>query len=64
MNAPDRPVPAGTAQCPVIPGRHVNKTYAGFKGWVRYFRGRTYFLCCAGCGPKFDADPAQYAAAS
>ena len=50
-----------TAECPVMPGRHVAKAKAGAKGWVREYNGRTYWLCCAGCVPKFDADPAKYA---
>jgi hypothetical protein len=25
---------ADLAECPVMPGRHVNKTYAGFRGWI------------------------------
>ena len=53
------PVRAGidTAECPVMPGRFVVKA----KGWVRHYAGRTYWLCCAGCLPKFDADPAKFA---
>ena len=54
---------ADTAECPVMPGRHIAKAKAEAKGWVRYYSGRTYWLCCAGCVPKFDADPARYAAA-
>jgi Cu+-exporting ATPase len=26
------------------------------------YNGKTYYFCCAGCKPKFDADPAKYAA--
>jgi P-type Cu+ transporter len=26
--------------------------------------GKTYYVCCAGCKPKFDGDPAKYAAAA
>lgn len=51
------------AECPVMPGRFVAKAKAEAKGWVRQFAGRTYWLCCAGCVPKFDADPARYVAA-
>ncbi len=24
------------------------------------YNGRRYYFCCAGCKPKFDADPAKY----
>ncbi|MCD6030592.1 MAG: hypothetical protein K0S78_2766 [Thermomicrobiales bacterium] len=27
------------------------------------YGGQTWYFCCAGCKRKFDADPAQYAAA-
>jgi YHS domain-containing protein len=59
------PVPVGvdTGECPVMPGRFVSKAKAEEKGWVRQYAGRTYWLCCAGCAPKFDADPAAFAAA-
>ncbi|WP_006243269.1 hypothetical protein [Mycolicibacterium tusciae] len=48
------------AECPVMPGRFVAKAKAEAKGWVRQYAGRTYWLCCAGCVPKFDVDPAKY----
>jgi YHS domain-containing protein len=51
------------AECPVMPGRVVAKAKAEVKGWVRDYNGRTYWLCCAGCVPKFDADPAKCAIA-
>ncbi|GAB4462704.1 MAG: hypothetical protein OHK0029_30070 [Armatimonadaceae bacterium] len=25
------------------------------------YNGKTYYLCCAGCRPKFESDPAKYA---
>jgi YHS domain-containing protein len=46
-----------------MPGRFVAKAKAEARGWVREYAGRTYWLCCAGCGPKFDADPASFAVA-
>lgn len=52
-----------SAECPVMPGRFVAKAKAQARGWVREYAGRTYWLCCAGCGPKFDADPARFAVA-
>lgn len=51
------------AECPVMPGRFVAKARAEAKGWVRQYAGRTYWLCCDGCVPKFDEDPAKYAVA-
>ena len=57
------PVNAGidTAEGPVMPGQFVVKAKAEARGWVRQYAGRTYWLCCAGCVPKFDADPAKFA---
>jgi YHS domain-containing protein len=52
-----------TAECPVMPGRFVAKAKAEARGWVRHYAGRTYWLCCAGCVPKFDTDPAKFAVA-
>ena len=52
------------AECPVMPGSTVNKAEAEAAGLVRDHDGQRYWLCCAGCGPRFDADPARYAAAS
>ncbi|MDO3634587.1 YHS domain-containing protein [Mycolicibacterium sp. KC 300] len=52
-----------TAECPVMLGRFVVRAKAEAKGLVRNYNGRTYWLCCAGCVPKFDADPAKYAIA-
>ena len=48
--------------CPVMEGREVSKTAAVAAGLFRDYEGERYYLCCAGCGPKFDADPAKYAA--
>jgi len=53
-----------TAECPVMPGSTVNKAEAEEAGLFRDYDGQRYWLCCAGCGPRFDADPARYATAS
>jgi YHS domain-containing protein len=52
------------AECPVMEGTPVNKAHAESRGLFRDFEGARYYLCCAGCGPKFDADPRKYATAS
>ncbi|WP_437387026.1 hypothetical protein [Plantibacter flavus] len=39
------------------------KATAEAAGLVRDYDGNRYWLCCAGCGPAFDADPARYATA-
>jgi YHS domain-containing protein len=51
------------AQCPVMPGSMAVKADAEAAGLVRQHQGRTYWLCCAACGPLFDADPERYTAA-
>ena len=48
--------------CPVMVGNPVNKQDAEEKGLFRDYDGQRYWLCCAGCGPTFDSDPAKYAA--
>ncbi len=45
------------ATCPVMPGMPVNKTSAEAAGLFRDYRGRRYWFCCKGCGPRFDRDP-------
>ncbi|MBN9632172.1 MULTISPECIES: YHS domain-containing protein [Leifsonia] len=57
--------PAATdlAECPVMKGSLVVKADAEAAGLYRDYEGTRYYLCCAGCGPKFDADPARYATA-
>ncbi|WP_405218327.1 hypothetical protein [Agrococcus sp. Ld7] len=50
------------AECPVMPGSTVLKADAEAAGLVRDYDGARYYLCCAACGPLFDADPAKYAA--
>jgi len=49
------------AECPVMKGSTVVKATAEAAGLVRDYDGNRYWLCCAGCGPAFDADPARYA---
>jgi YHS domain-containing protein len=51
------------AECPVMPGSMVVKAEAEAAGLARDYNGQRYYLCCAGCAPLFDADPAKYAAA-
>lgn len=51
------------ARCPVIAGNQVIKTDAEAKGLYRDYEDQRYWLCCASCGPAFDADPAKYSAA-
>lgn len=47
--------------CPVMPGTPVDKAAAEAAGLFRDYRGRRYWLCCKGCGPRFDRDPDNYA---
>ncbi|MCA0156614.1 heavy metal translocating P-type ATPase [Tsukamurella sp. M9C] len=61
--------PANTAQaadenttCPVMVGNPVVKSTAEARGLFRDFDGERYFFCCPSCAPKFDSDPAKYAA--
>ncbi|ERG64021.1 hypothetical protein L332_06050 [Agrococcus pavilionensis RW1] len=51
----------GVAECPVMPGSTIRKADAEHAGLIRDFEGQRYYLCCAACGPMFDADPAKYA---
>lgn len=51
------------AICPVMEGRTVVKSVAEAAGLFRDYEGTRYWLCCAGCGPLFDADPQKYVAA-
>ncbi|WP_188715395.1 YHS domain-containing protein [Agrococcus terreus] len=53
-----------TAECPVMRGNFVDKETAASQGLVREHEGQTYYLCCAACGPLFDADPERYLAAA
>lgn len=51
------------AECPVMKGGTVVKSTAEAAGLYRDVDGVRYWFCCAGCGPRFDADPAAYIAA-
>ena len=51
------------AECPVMTGSQVVKADAEAAGLFRDYEGNRYWFCCAGCGPRFDADPARYAIA-
>ncbi|MGQ9405993.1 YHS domain-containing protein [Mycolicibacterium gilvum] len=57
------PAPDQTT-CPVMPGTPVDKTAAEAAGLFRDYLGRRYWLCCKGCGPRFDRDPDKYASAA
>lgn len=52
------------ATCPVMPGTPVNKAAAEAAGLFRDYRGRRYWFCCRGCGPRFDRDPDRYVSAA
>ncbi len=49
------PLPAANTRCPVL-GERVQPG----KSPKVEVRGREYYLCCAGCGPKLKADPDKY----
>lgn len=51
------------AECPVMTGTSVVKADAEAVGLYRDYEGQRYWLCCAGCGPAFDAEPGRYATA-
>ena len=55
--------PDDVAECPVMTGTPVNKAQAEAAGLYRDHNGQRYWFCCAACGPSFDADPDEYAAA-
>ncbi len=63
-NRPEQGESAAIAYCPVMAGTPVVKAEAEAKGLFRDYGGERYWLCCAGCGPAFDAEPAKYAHAS
>ena len=48
-------------KCAVEPRDPVNIAAATKKGLFADHKGRRYYFCCAGCKPKFAADPAKYA---
>lgn len=49
------------ATCRVMADTPVSKSAAEEKGLYRDYEGNRYWFCCAGCAPKFDANPAKYA---
>ncbi|WP_019200638.1 heavy metal translocating P-type ATPase [Tsukamurella sp. 1534] len=53
---------ADATTCPVMVGNPVVKSTAEAAGLFRDFEGERFYFCCPGCAPKFDADPARYAA--
>ncbi|MEX5275345.1 MAG: hypothetical protein DI613_20135 [Kocuria rhizophila] len=59
--APSEQADDAMALCPVMAGTPVVKAEAEAAGLYRDYEGQRYWLCCAGCGPAFDADPAKYA---
>lgn len=52
------------AECPVMAGTPVVKADAEAAGLYRDHKGQRYWLCCASCGPLFDADPDRYTTAA
>ena len=60
--APAGPVSDEKTTCPVMVGNPVVKSTAEARGLFRDFDGERYFFCCPSCAPKFDSDPAKYAA--
>ncbi|NDK33018.1 hypothetical protein [Nesterenkonia haasae] len=55
---------ADVTECLVMPGTPVIKSEAEEAGLYRDYNGQRYWLCCATCGPLFDADPDRYADAA
>lgn len=51
------------AECPVMRGSYIAKADAEAQGLVRDYDGQRYYLCCAACGPLFDANPEKYVSA-
>ena len=45
--------------CPVMKSS-VRKELSEKMGWVREYKGKTYYFCCAGCPEQFDKDPEKY----
>ena len=50
-------------ECVVTKGSTVSKAKAEAQGLYRDYNGERYWFCCAGCAPRFDADPAAYTTA-
>lgn len=47
--------------CPVMPSHKVKIADATKNKMYQDYKGRRYFLCCAGCTGPFKANPAKYA---
>ena len=60
--APEGPASDEKTTCPVMVGNPVVKSTAEARGLFRDYDGERYFFCCPSCAPKFDSDPAKYAA--
>lgn len=54
--APAAQAPTGEVRCPVM-GEVVKNPATAAKS---VYKGKTYYFCCPGCKPKFDADPEKY----
>jgi len=50
----DAPKPPANTRCPVT-GEAVTA-----KSGTAVVKGRTYAICCAGCGPKMQKNPEKY----
>ncbi|MGF6822793.1 YHS domain-containing protein [Microbacterium sp. ZKA21] len=48
----------------VVMGGSIAKSDAEAAGLYRDHEGERYYFCCAGCAPKFDADPGKYVTAA
>lgn len=46
------------AVCPVMKNKIPDIKKAAGKS---VYKGKTYYFCCKGCKPQFDANPAKYA---
>jgi YHS domain-containing protein len=52
------PIKTAVMVCPVTGAKIASiKDAAGHST----YKGKTYYFCCPGCKPMFDADPAKYA---
>jgi YHS domain-containing protein len=52
-----KPAKAAPIYCPVT-GELIASPKDAFDSEV--YKGKTYYFCCAGCKPMFDADPGKY----
>ena len=55
--APKASAKVVSAVCPVMGNKIPDITKAAGKS---VYKGTTYYFCCGGCKPKFDANPAKY----